>query len=661
MFSTANRGLATFVAAALACTALVAGAYWNSLDSAFHFDDFHVIENNLYIRSVTNIPRFFTDASTFSSIPSHGSYRPVVSTTLAIDHAVGGGLAPRQFHRTQIALLWIVGALLVVLYERLLRDAAAAPAWLTALTAATIFAVHTANTETLNLISARSEELAVIGVTGALVIYIAWPRLRWTGLHLVPMAIGALAKVHAVMYGPLLFVYAWLWSPADRPRDKTRDALRASWPALAASAAIYAFVRRLDTPEGTGGGTTALPYAWTQPFVWLHYARLLFLPIGLTADTDWTLFPHWYDTRAIAGYLFLLLLVTIVLRTWRDPTTRPIAFGIAWFAIALAPTSSVVPFSEVMNEHRVFFPFAGLTLAVVWAAVLGLRRLAVAGSHRTRLAIAAAMVVLAALGVSTWSRNRIWKTEESLWRDVTEKSPQNGRGLMNYGLTRMRQADFAGARAYFARAATLLPNYSTLEINRGIVEGALGQRAEADAHFRRALELTRDADGHFFYARWLAETGRGPEALVHLHSAISISRGYVDARHLLMRLSAAAGDERTVLATARETLALDPGDREAAAYARGERPMAARAPTSAAAMTAGLAALAARRHDEAAELFGQVVALEPRSADGWNNRGWAQLQLGFPAAAAASFERALAIDPASDRARNNLALARAPR
>jgi tetratricopeptide (TPR) repeat protein len=319
-----------------------------------------------------------------------------------------------------------------------------------------------------------------------------------------------------------------------------------------------------------------------------------------------------------------------------------------------------------MNEHRVFFPYVGLTLAVVWAAVLAVRRPAVrraagAGTRGTRIAVAAAIVVLAALAVSTWSRNRIWKTEETLWRDVTEKSPANGRGLMNYGLTRMRQGDFAAARASFARAAALLPNYSTLEINRGIVEGALGQRAGAEAHFRRALELAPDAEGHFFYARWLAETGRGPEAVAHLRSAIAISRGYVDARHLLMRLASAAGDELTLVATAGDTLALDPGDAEAAAYARGDSPMAARAPISAAAMSAGLAALSAGRHDEAAELFRQAVRVDPRSADGWNNRGWAQFQLGFPAAAAASFERALAIDPASERVRNNLALARGRR
>jgi tetratricopeptide (TPR) repeat protein len=323
----------------------------------------------------------------------------------------------------------------------------------------------------------------------------------------------------------------------------------------------------------------------------------------------------------------------------------------------------VVPFSEVMNEHRVFFPYVGLTLAVVWAAVLAADRLAVrrlegAGTLRTRVAAAAAMIVLAALGVSTWSRNRIWKTEESLWRDVTEKSPANGRGLMNYGLTRMRQGDYAGANASFTRAGALLPNYSTLEINRGIVEAALGQRFSAEAHFRRALELAPDADGHFFYARWLAEAGRGPEA---------IRASPLGDRDQPRIRGCAASPDAPGVGGRRPAGGCGGGGRDARARSRRRRGLGVRArrhprwppapPTSAAAMSAGLAALAAKRHDEAAELFRQVIRLDPRSADGWNNRGWAQLQLGFPAAAAASFERALAIEPASERVRNNLALA----
>ena len=66
----------------------------------------------------------------------------------------------------------------------------------------------------------------------------------------------------------------------------------------------------------------------------------------------------------------------------------------------------------------------------------------------------------------------------------------------------------------------------------------------------------------------------------------------------------------------------------------------------------------AEKLDALAKECASLPDFDPRSADGWNNRGWAQLQLGFGSAAISSFERALAIDPGSERARNNLALAR---
>src|SRR5439155_18800718 len=64
----------------LACAGaliLVLGAYSNSLHNSFHFDDSHVIEENLFIRDLRNLPRFFTDARTFSSLPTNATYRPV--------------------------------------------------------------------------------------------------------------------------------------------------------------------------------------------------------------------------------------------------------------------------------------------------------------------------------------------------------------------------------------------------------------------------------------------------------------------------------------------------------------------------------------------------------------------------------------------------------
>jgi tetratricopeptide (TPR) repeat protein len=685
------RKAGLFAAAALAAATLVIVAYSDSLSNAFHFDDSHVIVNNIYIRSLANVPRFFADASTFSSLPPNASYRPLVSATLALDYAIGRGLAPRQFHRTQIALLLLLGLLLTLFYDAVLsnavqsravrsnavpsnavlskavlsnavrREARGGGIRLTALFTAALFCVHTANTETLNFISARSELLSVAGVIGSFLLYLNVPRARTTGLHLAPMVAGALAKVHAVMYAPLLLVYVWLFPVEEAsPRVRLREAVRATWPSFVVAAVSYLLVSHMDGPRWTPGGGSRLAYAWTQPFVWLHYARLFVLPLGLTADTDWQPFAGWYDTRAIAGDLFIVLLIAIFVRAARARETRPIAFGVAWFAVALAPTSSLVPFSEIANEHRLFFPFVGLALAAVWSLVLAGRAqfAGVAPRGLQRATAAAAIVVLVAHGIGTWDRNRVWRSEASLWLDVTRKSPQNGRGLMNYGLTRMQEGDLQGARDAFERAVLLTPNYSTLQVNLGIAYGALGQRPAAEAHFRRALEIGADADGHYYYGRWLAGSGRGPEAVAHLLQAVSISPARLDARDLLMQLDAAAGEDGSLVTLARDTLTLDPSHLDAAAYARGESPAARRAATTEAAMAAGLSALAGGRFDEAAECFRQMVRLNPRSADGWNNRGWAQLQLGFAPAAVTSFERALAIDPGFERARNNLALAR---
>ena len=71
--------------AALLLVALVT-AYANHFHNSFHFDDAHTIVNNASIRELRNIPLFFRDATTFSSLPSNQSYRPLVSTLLAIDY-----------------------------------------------------------------------------------------------------------------------------------------------------------------------------------------------------------------------------------------------------------------------------------------------------------------------------------------------------------------------------------------------------------------------------------------------------------------------------------------------------------------------------------------------------------------------------------------------
>lgn len=575
-----------FVLACAAAVVLIVAAYADSLDNSFHFDDSHVIETNAFLRSLDNVPRFFTDAHTFSSLPQNATYRPLVTFSLALDWAAGNG-AYRPFHITQIALLLILGAMLVAFFTPVVGR------W-KALFAATLFCVHTANTETMNLISARSELLSTIGLLGSFLLYQRSAFARRTFLYLIPLAIGALAKAPLVVFAPLLFLYAWLIEkqPANR-------AVRIALPPLLLGIALLAFLNSMNAPEWKSGGGDALHYVITQPFIWLHYARLFVLPIGLTADTDWSPFAQWYDTRAIAGYAFLALLVYAMRRA-----PAAVTFGLAWFAIALIPTS-LFPLAEVANEHRIFFAYIGLVLAAAY-------------SVNRRLLAAAAVIVLLVHGVSTYARNKVWRSEETLWADVVAKSPGNGRAWMNYGLTQMAKGQYSDAKASYERAATLVPNYSTLEINRGIVEGQLGNDAVAEGHFQRALALNADHNAHYYYARWLSGRGRRAEALEHVRIARQMAPGFADAQTLQTRLEQAS-----------------PYDE---------------------AFHAGLAAIGRKDWPAAVSLNQEALRANPRSADAYNNLGWALAQLNRRDEAIRAYEQALAIDPRHERARNNLRL-----
>src|SRR5438105_14290288 len=125
-------------------------AYVNHFHNSFHFDDAHTVENNASIRELRNIPLFFRDAATSSSLPSNQSYRPLVSTLLAIDYSLGHGLRPFWFHLSIFALFVSLVLLLAFVIHRLLDFAARSPrnGWIT-LIAATWYGLHPANADTV--------------------------------------------------------------------------------------------------------------------------------------------------------------------------------------------------------------------------------------------------------------------------------------------------------------------------------------------------------------------------------------------------------------------------------------------------------------------------------------------------------------------------------
>ena len=628
--------------------ALVFLAYANHFHNAFHFDDDHTVVHNPYIRDLRNLPRFFTDARTIGILPSNQAYRPLLTLSLAIDYRLSHGLHPLWFHISTFFWYLVLLLLMDTLFRRIFDAARPNPRnpWV-ALFATALYGLHPVMAETVNYIMQRADLYSTLGVVAGLLVYIAAPALRRYGLYLLPVLAGLLSKEPAAVFPALLFAWVWLFEEADFEKAVIR-----CLPAVVVTGFASYFVVSMNSPSFTPGGFAPYEYRISQPAVLLTYFRKFFLPMDLSVDTDRRPYTGFLDQNVLYGILFVLLVGVAIFLCRKRRETRPIAFGLFWFLVSSLPTSWIA-LSEVENDHRMFFPFVGLALSVCWTAALGLSR------HPIPRPVVAGVcaLLLASFACGTHERNKVWHSEESLWLDATEKSPANGRGLMNYALTQMAQARYPVALDYFNRALVFNPAYYLLEVNLGIVSGAMNDPGEAERHFLRAIELApTEAAPKYFYARWLNETGRISEAIANLKLAIAGNPAYLDARYLLMQIDANLGDGASLRTEAAETLAHFPSDATA-------RVWLARAPaltlTPEGYLNRSLDFYRAGKYAECIATARQALKLRPDYAGAWNNIAAAYNALSGWDDAIAAGETAVGLDPTNRLARNNLAWAHA--
>jgi tetratricopeptide (TPR) repeat protein len=683
---------------------VVLAAYGNHFQNGFHFDDSHTILENRFIQNLHNVPGFFTDAGRFN--PAGPVYRPLVAVSLAIDFRLAKGYKPFFFHLSTFLWFAVQLVLMVFLFRRIMDRADPHPwnLW-TALLAAACYGLHPANAETVNYITQRSEVYSTLGVVASLLCFAAYPGQRKRGWYLLPAIAAYLSSAPALIFPLLLLSYvflveqegtlgAWAENRAEN-REKWAAAFRTTVPAFAVTA-VAALLIWIMTPAATPHGAATSPWLYraTQPWVALHYFKTFFLPTGLSADSDWTPVSGPFSLAALAGYLFVAALLVAAVRTSRRPETRPVAFGILWFFLALLP-ASLAPMSEVTNDHRMFFPFVGLVLAVFWSlrlllgsvvdpvgrtpwsaadAPVGLSeqpgsRTRGSGADEgvrptwLRATLAAVVVLLALAGASTHVRNTVWRTEESLWRDVTVKSPNNARGMMNYAMTFLNHHDYGTALSYLERAESLDPAYGPVESNLGVALAGLDRKAEAERHFQRAVELApNQAEPRVFYGGWLYGQGRLAESQSQLEAAMRANPLSFPAREVLMEVYNKEGNLQAAHRLMEETVRLAWGDEAARRFMtelaeREKHAREVRFPDSL--KPEELVNLSAKLcnnkdYDDCLGAAQKAVNLRPDYAEAYNNMAAAYLAMGRWDEGIAAARQAIRIKPTYDAARSNL-------
>lgn len=648
-------------------------AYANHFDNTFHFDDAHTVVDNVSIRNLKNIPRYFTDPKMFSSDPQHWGLRPLVTTTLAIDYALGNGLNPYYFQLSTFIWHILLCALLYFIYKKLLDFSPGPWTGYIAAIAAAWFALHTANAETLNYVISRSDVLSTFFILLSFGIYLFWPAKRKFFIYLIPAIVGGFAKETVPVLPVILFFYKLIIEEGVSlteiyKKTNLKKAFSVFLSLLPLTLAILAVqLYTLSKVSSIPGISNPwLPYVLTQTYVWLHYFISFFLPANLSADTDWVVINNPFDERIILGIVFFISLCMTIIKTSKTPSMRPVSLGLIWFAASLLPTS-LVPFAEVTNDHRMYFAFTGLSLSVVTYLSILIKKWKWNISPLFRYGLAISLILLLGLNVyGVRSRNRIWKTEESLWYDVTLKSPNNGRGLMNYGLTQMAVGKYEVAESYFTKAVQFLPNYYTLYINLGVLNGAKHNDQAAEKYFMQAIALQPNAfEPHTFYARFLMERGRYAEAEVQGEKALLISPISQMALNILMETSNLTQNWSKMQHYASQLLSLLPDDEKAKFYLKAAKTRT-QLIVKTAAVNTGKATTAADHLNNSLQYYNageyqkcidaclSALELNPNYDDAYSNLGAAYNQLGQWQKGIDACRKALAINPRHKLAKGNL-------
>lgn len=561
---------------------LILFSYRNHFDNDFHFDDGHTIQNNAYIRDIHNIPKFFVVGSeTFSTLPANQLYRPMVSTSLALDYwlsshldSTGNGYNTHYYHwsmmLTFLLLLWFLYKVLLKVFEK-----AWSHEWNSyiALGATAIYGMHTVNAETLNYIISRSDLLSSLFVLISFYIFLYFPQKRKYALYLIPAILGMLTKLTAAMFGPLLVVYFFLFEwDGIYMKAKTSIAKRKliwRYGLLTMMLAVFTligigFVIYMQADTYTPGGSSRYLYLITQPFVILHYFISFFVPYNLSADTDWLPLQSILDIRFFVGFVFIVSMFFIAWKSYKKTISRPISFGILWFFITLAPTSSLIPLAEVMNDHRMMYPFIGLLVSVVWSLALLLYKYQdrIMESHSLRNTIVTLFgMVLIAHSFGIQARVAVWDNGKTLWYDVTQKSPKNGRGLMNYGLQLMQEGNIDTALAYFNRAEKFIPYYNYLFTNKAIALNAKGDKIAAEENYKKAISLSPSShNGYYYYALFLRDEKRIDEAQANFEKVLSLSPQFIFARYALLEIYSGKNNMKKFEPLLKESLQKFPQD-----------------------------------------------------------------------------------------------------
>ena len=510
-----------------------------TLQNGFVYDDQFLLETDapsageqpsVTLEEVLTGDLFGTNAA---GKPASGYYRPLTRLTYWLEARTYGHRA-WGYHLDNMLL---AAGLVLLLFSALRSLPLLAPL---AFPTALLFAVHPVHTESLALITGRTDPL-VLGF--ALLALLASLRgSPWIASLLFGAAL--LCKESAVVLLPAVAAIPFLGTVSHAARRKTALVTLACCLALTiAFFVLKTLVLGIVPPEGiwTGEGTLAqrlLTFLGLLP----SYLGLLIWPANLSIVHDVSLVTAVSDPRIWTGLALLLFLLFLLCAR-----SLPLRLGVGWMLLTLAPASNLVPISYTYShipfpffERYLFVPSAGALLAVSVLLAFLLGRLK--GGKSVAAAVLLCLLAVP-LGARTWFRCADFESDSRLIAAAVEKAEQPVPLLIHLAEARLRELDAWGALRTYAQALERAPDDETAILGRSKVLSILAQHMLGTAAQHERDGLKDDADRIRQNALNMLEDAR-----ISLEKLVSEKTDSAEGLELLGTISALTGRPREAAA-----------------------------------------------------------------------------------------------------------------
>jgi hypothetical protein len=541
----------------LALMLITLAAYANSFHVPFTFDDFRSISDSNFVKDLGNFTEFWKSDSHEVKV------RTVAYLSLAINYAVHSnevfGYHVVNFCIHSLSALLVYLLVLTCFRTPLLR---ASPllqvsGWI-ALFSALLFACHPVQTEAVTYIVQRITSLATLLYLFALVAYgqfrlkledggSLWTTLFWFGFSLFSTVLAMKTKEIAITLPIALLLFEFIFFRTSiyrrlfwlAPFILTLLIIPLSMFEMKGDTPLGALISDLDEVSRETPLLSRWVYLFTQFRVLVTYLRLYLLPVNQNLSYDFPVSNSFFDVGVIIAFLFLLALLSVGFYLWflsrrSTPIAGLIAFGIFWFFLANAVESSVIPITDVINEHRPYLPSIGVFVASVTAVFWLAQRWREDFPAAVKVLVTGLSVIVLIFAGATYARNEVWRDGITLWSDVVAKSPENAKAYNNLGIVYEQKGQLDEAIEQYMRAVALDQGYAMANFNLGIAYAAQNKIDLAISYYRKTLSLQPGwAKAHFNLGVSFMSKGLMEQAGGEFQRALELDPGLTAAKRFL--------------------------------------------------------------------------------------------------------------------------------